>query len=57
MAIAVRWPIWTAAVAWAWVTLPSFGDLPAGFVRTLLSRRSLDDLADIAYYCAFTPPP
>ncbi|MFE9328965.1 IS701 family transposase [Nocardia sp. NPDC052278] len=40
---------------WAWATLPSFGDLPAGFARTLLARRSLDDPADIAYYLCFHP--
>ncbi|WP_433192200.1 IS701 family transposase [Nocardia sp. CA-107356] len=39
----------------AWATLPSFGDLPAGFVRTLLARRSLDDPTDIAYYLCFHP--
>jgi hypothetical protein len=26
---------------WAWATLPHFGDLPAGYARTLLARRSL----------------
>ncbi|MRH93559.1 IS701 family transposase [Nocardia sp. SYP-A9097] len=39
----------------AWATLPTFGDLPAGFVRTLLARRSLDDPTDIAYYLCFHP--
>ncbi len=40
---------------WAWATLPHFGDLPAGYARTLLARRSLDDLTDIAYYLCFHP--
>ncbi|WP_439650308.1 IS701 family transposase [Glycomyces amatae] len=40
---------------WAWATVPSYGDLPAGFVRTLLARRSIDDPADIAYYLCFHP--
>ncbi|WP_433204960.1 IS701 family transposase [Nocardia sp. CA-107356] len=40
---------------WAWATLPHFGDLPAGYTRTLLARRSLDDPADIAYYLCFHP--
>ncbi len=40
---------------WAWATLPSFGDIPAGFARTLLARRSLDDPTDIAYYLCFHP--
>ncbi|MET9031076.1 IS701 family transposase [Nocardia sp. NPDC004168] len=39
----------------AWATLPAFDDIPAGFVRTLLARRSLDDPADIAYYVCFHP--
>ncbi len=39
----------------AGATLPSFGDLRAGYVRTLLARRSLDDPADIAYYLCFHP--
>jgi hypothetical protein len=39
----------------AWATLPCLGDLPAGFVRTLLARRSLDDPADIAYYLCSHP--
>ncbi|WP_446226232.1 IS701 family transposase [Nocardia sp. IBHARD005] len=40
----------------AWATLPAFDDdLPAGFVRTLLARRSLDDPTDIAYYLCFHP--
>ncbi|WP_442943408.1 IS701 family transposase [Nocardia sp. NBC_00565] len=39
----------------AWATLPGFGDLPAGFVRTLLARRSVEDPADIAYYLCFHP--
>ncbi|WP_433709590.1 transposase [Nocardia sp. CA-084685] len=40
---------------WAWATLPSFGDVPVGYVRTLLARRSLDDPDDIAYYLCFHP--
>ncbi|MBF6212203.1 IS701 family transposase [Nocardia puris] len=40
---------------WAWATLPSFGDIPAGFARTLLARRSIDDPTDIAYYLCFHP--
>jgi SRSO17 transposase len=40
---------------WAWATLPGFGDVSAGFVRTLLARRSIDDPADIAYYLCFHP--
>ncbi|APE34677.1 hypothetical protein BOX37_12740 [Nocardia mangyaensis] len=36
-------------------TLPSFGDIPAGFARTLLARRSLDDPTGIAYYLCFHP--
>ncbi len=39
----------------AWATLPVLDDIPAGFVRTLLARRSLDDPADIAYYVCFHP--
>jgi len=40
---------------WAWATVPSYGDVPAGFVRTLLARRSLEDPTDIAYYLCFHP--
>uniref|UniRef100_UPI001873B462 IS701 family transposase n=1 Tax=Nocardiopsis kunsanensis TaxID=141693 RepID=UPI001873B462 len=40
---------------WAWATLPSFEEVPAGFVRTLLARRSTDDPTDIAYYLCFHP--
>jgi hypothetical protein len=40
---------------WAWATVPSYGDLPAGFVRTLLVRRSIEDPTDIAYYLCFHP--
>lgn len=40
---------------WAWATVPNFGDVPIGFVRTLLARRSLNDPADIAYYLCFHP--
>ncbi|WP_071926784.1 transposase [Nocardia mangyaensis] len=40
---------------WAWATLPSFGDIPVGFSRTLLVRRSIDDPTDIAYYLCFHP--
>ncbi|WP_408637468.1 IS701 family transposase [Nocardia aurea] len=43
------------AWAWAWATLPHFGDLPAGYARTLLARRSLDDPTEIAYYLCFHP--
>ena len=39
----------------AWATLPSVGDVPAGFVRTLLARRSIDEPTDIAYYLCFHP--
>lgn len=40
---------------YAWATLPAFGDCPAGYVRTLLARRSIDDPTDIAYYLCFHP--
>jgi SRSO17 transposase len=40
---------------WAWATVPSYGDLPPGYVRTLLARRSIDDPTDIAYYLCFHP--
>jgi SRSO17 transposase len=40
---------------WAWATVPTFGDLPAGFVRTLLARRHLENPEDIAYYLCFHP--
>ena len=40
---------------WAWATIPSYGDVPAGFVRTLLTRRSIEDPTDIAYYLCFHP--
>ena len=41
--------------AWAWATLPAVEEVPAGFVRTLLARRSIDDPTDIAYYLCFHP--
>ncbi len=40
---------------WAWATLPAVEEVPAGFVRTLLARRSVDDPTDIAYYLCFHP--
>ncbi|OLT27364.1 transposase [Nocardiopsis sp. CNR-923] len=40
---------------WAWATLPAFDEVPSGFVRTLLARRSVDDTDDIAYYLCFHP--
>ena len=40
---------------WAWATLPAVEEIPAGFVRTLLARRSIDDPTDIAYYLCFHP--
>ncbi len=38
---------------WAWATLPVAADLPAGFVRTLLVRRSTERPADLAYFLCF----
>ncbi|MDA1361672.1 IS701 family transposase [Glycomyces luteolus] len=40
---------------WAWATVPNFGGVPAGFARTLLARRSIEDPTDIAYYLCFHP--
>lgn len=40
---------------WAWATLPAVEEVPAGFVRTLLARRSVDDPTDIASYLCFHP--
>ena len=40
---------------WAWATLPAVEEVPVGFVRTLLARRSIDDPTDIAYYLCFHP--
>lgn len=38
---------------WAWATLPVGGELPAGFVRTLLARRSVEHPAELVYYLCF----
>lgn len=38
---------------WAWATLPGAGGLPAGFVRTLLARRSVERPAEVVYYLCF----
>lgn len=35
--------------------MPSYGDLPPGYARTLLARRSIADPTDIAYYLCFHP--
>ena len=34
---------------WAWATLPAVEEAPAGFVRTLVARRWVDDPTDIVY--------
>ncbi len=38
---------------WAWATLPGSCGLPAGFVRTLLARRSVERPAEVVYYLCF----
>lgn len=38
---------------WAWATLPGPGGLPAGFVRTLLARRSVACPAEVTYFLCF----
>ncbi|WP_425556187.1 IS701 family transposase [Glycomyces endophyticus] len=38
---------------WAWATLPGADDLPPGFVRTLLVRRSTERPAELVYYLCF----
>jgi hypothetical protein len=40
---------------WAWGLLPPGGELRAGYARSVLSRRSITDPADIAYYLCFGP--
>ena len=40
---------------WAWATLPAVEEVPAGFVRILVARCSVDDPGDIAYYLCFHP--
>jgi SRSO17 transposase len=38
---------------WAWATLPGTDDLPPGFVRTLLVRRSTERPAEFVYFLCF----
>jgi hypothetical protein len=38
---------------WAWATLPAPVGLPAGFVRTLLARRSVERPAEVVYFLCF----
>ncbi|WP_280309465.1 IS701 family transposase [Nocardia abscessus] len=40
---------------YAWATLPRSCDVPIGFVRTLLARRSADDRGDVVYYLCSHP--
>lgn len=40
---------------WTWATLPSLGDVPVGYVRTLLAFRYFDDPGDTANYLCFHP--